>query len=610
MHLNKEQQDVVLDHHGIISVVAGPGSGKTRVLIERIDSILRKNKGIKPWEILVISFTNKVKQEIKARLYLKNPFLEGVEVHTFHTFAIKYLKIYADYVGLPKNFMILDEEGENTLVEEVYERLQMDKKIIKIREMVRLIDLYSNNTHSEIPDSILLEMPKISELYSEIKKSRGYLSFDDLLIYANLLLHSSAGSVISSKLKFVMVDEAQDLNDTQFKFVSALQKIGIKNILLVGDLDQAIYEWRGAAPELFKSFYSSSKKHVLKINYRSTPNIIDKSNKLIKHNLNRVDVEFNTVNENHTEPYYKMFNYRDDEIKFVGSKIKELITSGIKPCEIAILYRSNYLSSTYERALMQNHIDYVIYNGTEFYNRREIKDTLALLKVIYNHSDELSWKRILLNIEGFGKVAFKKIQEIPAVSFFDKIYTALKNKKIAKKHIEVMENLLFIYEEAFKSVGKVKYSNITNTLFTKLNLEKCWSDENYEDRIENYKELLRLMDESFEDGKSLEEYIDNISLYTNQDENKNRDLCVKLMTMHSSKGLEFENVFIVATCDGIIPSDRSLQSDNGLEQERRLMYVAMTRAKKHLYLLASPVWQWGNINYSRASRFISEAGIV
>lgn len=610
MELNAEQKNVVLDHDGIISVVAGPGSGKTRVLIERIDSILKKNKGVKPWEILVISFTNKVKQEIKARLYAKNPFLESVEVHTFHTFAIKYLKIYADYVGLPKNFMILDDEGEHILMEEVYQRMDIDKKVIKIREMVNLLENYNNNLTNEIPDEYLSKMPKINEIFNEVKHLRGYLSFDDLLLYLNLLLNSPAGSIIAKKLKYIMVDEAQDLNKTQFKFIHLLKDIGVKNILLVGDLDQAIYEWRGALPELFKGFYNNSKQHALAINYRSTPNIINKSNSLIKYNTDRVNVDFRTVNAPSHEPFFKMFNRRDEELDFVGKTISNLLKNGTKPCEISILYRSNFLTSVYERYLMKYNIPYFIYNGTEFYQRKEIKDALAFLKVIYNPADEISWQRIILNLEGFGKVGFNKVKNTAGANFFDKIYTSYVNKKIPKKSLEVVKTLLDTYEEIFQQLKTDKYSNIVNLLVGKLNISKCWDDESYEDRMENYNELLRLMDESYNDGKTLEEYIDNISLYTNQDENKNKDDCVKMMTMHSSKGLEFENVFIVATCDGIIPSARSLSSEFGLEQERRLMYVAMTRAKKNLFVLASPFEQWGSISHNRASRFVIEAELV
>ena len=628
MELNKEQSDIVNEHNGIISVVAGPGSGKTRVLIERVENILLKNKGVKPSEILIISFTNKVKQEIKSRLFKQNPLLESVEVHTFHTFAIKYLKKYCDYINLPKNFMILDNDSSNIIMSEVYDIMKIDKSDIKYREMISLVsdfqeDIKTNDLSSNIPDFIKENLPNIVNLYNKIKIEKGYLDFNDLLLYLNKLLSKDIGKNIQNNIKFVMIDEAQDLNMTQFNFVKLMMNNGARNILLVGDLDQSIYEWRGAKPQLFYDFYNKSeKKFHLGMNYRSTMEIVSSSKLLIKNNKDRVDIDFNTKKIG-TVPFFRHFLSQSQEVNFLCEKIKELLSNNVKPNEIAILYRSSYLTGIYERSLMSCGIKYYMYNGTEFYNRLEIKDSLSLLKVLYNNNDEISWMRILMNLNGVGKTTIKKIKAIKEntkANYFDVINTALilskdkkaKNKIFSDKNIPHVENLLNTYGKVIDNYREMRFSSLLRHFVNNLDYKNIWSDENKDERMENYSELLKMMDEAYESGMNFEEYIDNVNLNTNIDELKNQEECIKLMTMHSSKGLEFDYVFLIGVVDGIIPSNKTISEhqDNGLEQERRLMYVAMTRARKELFLLSSKVLTWGNSsNFDFPSRFVKEAGL-
>lgn len=613
MNLDIHQQNAVDDIHGVISVIAGPGAGKTRVLIERTSKILENDYTVNPNEILIISFTNKVRGEIKERLYKKNHVLSGVQVHTFHSFAIVNLRKYCDYIDLIKNFTILDTEGENIILEEIYKEMNLNKKDIKYREMISLIEKYNERQFSDIPDVILELMPTIIKKFDEKKLKKGYLSFDDLLILFNKLFETPAGQLIAKSFKYIMCDEAQDLNKIQFNLINLLQTNGVKNIMLVGDLDQAIYEWRGAKPELFSNFYKNSKQHTLIYNYRSTPNILTNTNKLISNNKKRVPISFETVNNSHINPIFKRFISNTDFYKYLGDEIKNQIKSGVKPDDIAILYRNNFLSREYEKILRLHNIPYVIYNGIEFYNRKEIKDALALLKIIYNPSDEISWVRVLSMLDGIGKAVISKIKAINTDSWFDKIYSYTLTLKETSKYYFELKDLLNIFEEIFNNNSnyeEMNYPYIVETLVEQLNLrEEHWNDESFDERIENFKELMQTMNECYKDGKNLTEYIDDISLSINLDEVKPQD-CIRLMSMHSSKGLEFDTVFILGGVNEIIPGK---SNDLNSEDERRLMYVAMTRAKKHLYCLVSNVNYFSNNGMEssiRPSVFYKEADLL
>lgn len=591
MNLDKHQQDAVNDLNGIISVIAGPGAGKTRVLIERTYNILENDFTVNPNEVLIISFTNKVRKEIKDRLYKRNTVLNNVQVHTFHSFAILNLRKYCDYIDLIKNFTILDTDGENLILEEIYLELNLNKKEIKYREMIDLIENYNNHKLSDIPASLSEIIKVVVKKFDEKKLKKGYLSFDDLLFYFNKLFFTPAGELISKQFKYIMCDEAQDLNQIQFELINLLKEKGVKNIMLVGDLDQAIYEWRGAKPELFHNFFKNSKQHTLIYNYRSSPNIINKTNQLINKNINRVNVEFKTVNPEYKDIVFKRIIDKNNFSTYLASEIKNQIQNGISPDQISLLYRNNYLSREYEKILRNNSIPYIIYNGVEFYNRKEIKDAIALVKVIYNPCDEVSWIRILSSLDGVGKSTINKIKSIEIESWFDKIYTySLTMKETHKNYFEI-NDLLNTYQEVlsgYEDLDQINYPYITEQLIEKLNFkENNWNDESLDERIENFKELMETMREFYKDGKSLTEYIDSVSLTTNLDEIKPQE-CVKLMSMHSSKGLEFDTVFILGGVQEIIPGK---SKDKNWEDERRLMYVAMTRAKKNLYCLIS------NVNY-------------
>lgn len=605
MELNLDQRKIVDDHSGFISVVAGPGSGKTRVLVERVFELVKE--GVDPRSILLISFTNKVCAEIKYRLRIRNFKLELVQVHTFHSFGVKILRENGIYVGVNRNFNVIDDQDAKQILNEVYKIHDINKKDYPIAKVFPKI--YNMKRTLEMPQELIGETiyHTIFNYYTYYKRQNGYLDFEDILVFAEGLLKTEAGSIYATKIQYLMVDEAQDLNKIQYSFVNLLIDKGLKNVLLVGDFDQNIYSWRGATPRLFKDFYAKSKKYELGINYRSTPEIVECAKNLIENNPDRIKLNLRTYNESHVKPHFQMFSSQHEQVDWVTNKIKNLIQSGVIPQEIAILYRSNYLSREYEASLIIKNIPYTIYNGFEFYGRREIKDVISLLKIIYNPSDEVAWIRVLLNLESVGEKTIDKIQKLPGENLAQKLIF-LKNENpssISKTIKEKINNLLTHIQIAQDK--KLIFEKVTYLVDT-LEYFKIWDDGNLEDRIENYQELLRSIEAFDKENLKLEDFLENVFLLSKHDEVFGIKDKIKLMTMHSSKGLEFEHVFIVNAVDGVIPSSRSLE-EGDLEEERRLMYVAMTRPRRDLYISYSPVFNFHDY-FGNISRFIYESKII
>lgn len=606
MELDENQKKIAYDFDGEIAVVAGPGSGKTRCLIERTYNMY--NSKIDPKSILLISYTNKIRAEIKYRLRQRNENLEKVLVHTFHSFGIYLLRKYGMYVQLNSNFNVIDDSDIKTILNRIYTELEISKKDFPIKKAITELKIifqkkselytssikfieYLNSISKKMESNI---MDTIFNYFTYYKRQDNYLDFDDILFYTNALLYIPEANSIVKNIKYVMIDEAQDLNSTQYEFINLLKKNNICNILLVGDFDQNIYSWRGARVDLFKNFFDnkSTKKYYLNINYRSTPQIVSTSRKLIENNTDRIKINLISDNIDGPKPQYLFFNSSIEETQWVVNKIENIISKGVTPSEIAILYRANYLSREFESELVKHNVNYIIYNGFDFYSRIEIKDTIALLKLIVNPKDRLSWERILLNIPGIGP---KKVSKILNSDFSN---LSQKDKTTISEYMAY-----FDYAKSLNTIqAKVTY------LIDKLNYKEIWDDGNLDERLENYSELLRYIATFDDENIELSEFLDNISLLSKQDEHKNIDECIKLMTLHSSKGLEFEYVFIVNAVDGIIPNQRSIE-DNLINEERRLMYVGMTRSKKNLIITASPFYGYSDCYFS-PSRFIKEAGIV
>lgn len=607
MQLDKYQEEIANDFIGKIAVVAGPGSGKTRTLIERAERIFYS--GEEPQSILLISYTNKVRSEIKRRLRERDLELEKVNVHTFHSFGVFLLRLYGSLVGINKNFEVIDDEDAKRILNKIYTELGISKTDYPVKKtLVRLSEIYDkkresfNNSdafvgflNSLLPPSIINSddvYEDIFSYYTYYKRNNNYLDFDDILSYTNALFYKDEAQRIVQRIKYVMVDEAQDLDNTQYELISLLEDSGISNILLVGDFDQNIYSWRGARTDLFRAFYSEAKKYSLGVNYRSTPAIVKLSRNLIEKNGNRIDIDLvSNVSDSPFTPICNFFGSSDAELNWVSERIQELTNKDVEPTEIAILYRANYLSRPIEGELIKKNIKYVIYNGFEFYQRKEVKDCISLLKLLVNRSDRIALERCVLNLPNIG----------PKKSGF------VLNDNLEKLSSNDCQTVEQFYSVLDKASDLELISSKLQYMVEQLQYKDIWDDGNLEERLENYSELLRFIETFDDETIELQEFLDNISLLNKRDERTNLNECIKLMTLHSSKGLEFRFVFIINALDGIIPNDRSIAEDL-LEEERRLMYVGITRAKEQLYITASPFFGY-TAAYDRVSRFVKEAGI-
>ena len=605
MELDINQEKIANDFEGEIAVVAGPGSGKTRTLIERTERI--NNSINNPQKILLISYTNKVRSEIKRRLKEKNSVLEAVNVHTFHSLGVALLRRYGSFVGVNNNFEIIDDEDAKSILNRLYEEIGIRKSDFPIKNMLKEIrDLYKKKQSIYVDSRYFIKYLEsltpetkyetifdyVFNYYTYYKRNNHYLDFEDIIVYMNALLYVENAKKIIDNFEYVMVDEAQDLDTRQYELINMLKTNGVKNILLVGDFDQNIYSWRGARTDLFKAFYTEAKKYSLGFNYRSVPSIVNNSRKLIEHNSNRIDINLvSNQNDNGFRPVCNTFNCNSEEFEWVTSNIKKLLSSGTEPSEIAILYRANYLSRGIESELVKNNIKYVVYNGFEFYQRKEIKDCICLLKLIINRDNKVALERILGNFDGIGpkKISYILGGQLNHLSEND------------KARVEGFNTLL---DEADK---KKLISAKLEFLIDSLGYQKIWDDGNLEDRLENYSELLRFIETFDNELMGLKDFLDSISLLNKRDEQSNVNECIKLMTLHSCKGLEFKYVFIISALEDIIPNQRSIQE--GLtEEERRLMYVGITRAKEAFFITASPIYGYTSI-YNSISRFVNEANI-
>ena len=629
--LNVGQRRAIEITEGNIRVVACPGSGKTKTLVTRY-VYLTEEIGIPEENILCISFTNKATREVKERIKkIKGRHFDSNLITTYHGFCIKVLRGNMNFFHFPKNINILDYEDQKSILGEVYKELGISAKnnnyktilgkisAYKSSNVEFVVDFLSNPKESEVRDVELgvkdKEFSLILKEYLMKQRQTYYMDYDDIVHFTYVLLKRDKRvlSKWQEKVQYLMIDEFQDSDKIQIEIALMITEKS-KNLFIVGDDDQSIYSWRGAYPQFFVDF----DKHVenctdviLDTNYRSTKKIVSISNALIKNNKVRVSKDMITPNEEGMDIICFHGNTDRDESSWIANKITELIEDGASLDDIAILYRSNYQSRNIEESLLRIKIPYSIWGGTKFFERKEIKDIVSYLKLI-NSNDDVAFKRII-NVPR-RKMGPKKIEFIENVAEKEGIsfYEALKNNvddptfksvKI-KPFIEIIEHCR---ENNLLPSEAIRY------VLDKTGYEEELKLDSDEDRLENLAELVKFSRdfEMSEDviNASLEEYLEYIALYTDKDEESSVDGSIKLLTMHTSKGLEFNYVFVVGLNDGVVPNLKAVfdKGDIGLEEERRLMYVAMTRAKKRLFLTDS-----GGFSYDgkekETSRFIAELG--
>ncbi len=626
-NLNKSQKEVVTTTDGPVLVLAGAGSGKTRSIIYRT-AYLIKVKKVSPWNILIVTFTNKAAKELKYRL--KKTFMipaDNMWVGTFHSICAKILRYESSFLKFDSNFSIYDEKDSLTLLKKIFKRLDIDTKKFPISRVRNIISREKNNL--VLPDDFFsfhennyyTEMIfKIFKAYQNALLENNAMDFDDLLVNTAFLLHKNENirEKYSNKFKYVMIDEYQDTNYAQFKIVNLMAK-SHGNICVVGDDDQAIYGWRGADVRNILEFEKDYKKvKVIKLerNYRSTKQILDVANDLIKHNKTRHQKILITDNNEGEKPVLKSLDSEYDEAMFIAQKIEELLSNGYNAYDIAVFYRTNAQSRIFEKVFTTFGIKYKLVGSINFFARKEIKDVLAYLKILVNPNDDISFLRIInFPKRGIGKKALETLINLSQQTG-KSLYNTLKDNisKIPEKIRKKFEKFLMMTEKWNNLQSQTDLTSLIETVVQESGIANLY--ENSKDiqdisKWENISELIASVEEfveNFEEDREplLEEYLNQVSIQTSIDNSADDKNSISLMTIHNAKGLEFDCVFISGLEEGLLPHIKSLEDDT-VEEERRLFYVAITRAKKKLYITYANYRRYmETIEPTIMSRFLSE----
>ena len=640
-NLNEEQRKPVLHTEGPLMVIAGAGSGKTRVLTYKIIHLLKK--GVSPFNILALTFTNKAAKEMKERIskLTNDNQAKSIWMGTFHSVFARILRSESELIGYPPNFTIYDSYDSEKLISNIIKEMNLNKDFYKAKGIKNRVSSLKNsfitpknyfNQPELIESDKLANRIQFGEIYRNYVNrcfKSAVMDFDDLLLKTNQLLNSSPETLIKYQkiFKYILVDEYQDTNYSQYLIIKSLAD-RYQNLCVVGDDSQSIYSFRGANIDNilnFKKNYPECTTYKLEQNYRSSKNIVEGANSLIKKNKFKIDKNIWTLNNSGSKIILNRSQNDNDEGRFVASNIfEEKNNHQLNNGSFAVLYRTNAQSRSIEDALRKINIDYQVFGGLSFYQRKEIKDVTAYLRLVVNSNDEESFRRIVnFPPRGIGLKTLEKlliISERENISMYDTIniidkYPKLFNKGVMGR-ITDFRNLI----ESLKIESKTKNADyvLTNVINGSGIIDFYRNEGSVEsiNRIENIEELRSgindfiLEQKELADGDtSITRYLQDISLYSETDKSFSSDR-VSLMTIHMAKGLEFNVVYVVGIEENLFPSILSLNSSEDLEEERRLFYVAMTRAKDKLILSHCDFrFKWGNIIECEPSRFIDEVDI-
>ena len=626
--MNPQQQEAVEYTEGPLLILAGAGSGKTRVLTHRI-AYLMEEKGVKPWNIMAITFTNKAAQEMRERVDQIAGFgAESVWVSTFHSSCVRILRRYIDRLGYDNRFTIYDTEDSKTVMKEMIRRLDLDPKIYKERNLLSKISAAKNEmiTPNEYEKQVTRwEDRRVGEIYrayQEQLKKNNALDFDDLLVKTVELFRDcpEALDYYQERFRYIMVDEYQDTNTVQFQFVSRLAA-RYRNLCVVGDDDQSIYKFRGANIGNildFEKVFPDAKVIKLEQNYRSTQNILDAANEVIRHNKGRKEKRLWTENGTGDKVNFRQFQSGFEEAEFVAGEIGRKVRTGENHYrDFAVLYRTNAQSRLFEEKFLLANIPYKIVGGVNFYGRKEIKDLLAYMKTVDNSLDDLAVQRII-NVpkRGIGAATIGKVEAYAAeqdIHFYDALLEADYIPGLGRAAAKIRPFTLFIQslrsQLEYLSVKELLEKIIEDTGYVK-ELE-AEDTEEARARIENIDEFIsKAADyEASAAEPSLSGFLQEVALVADIDSVDDSSDYVLLMTLHSAKGLEFNEVYMAGMEDGLFPSYMTITGDDPseLEEERRLCYVGITRARKKLTLTAARQRMIrGETQYSKTSRFVRE----
>jgi DNA helicase II / ATP-dependent DNA helicase PcrA len=634
--LNEKQYEAVVDDSQYLRIIAGAGSGKTRVLTFRIAHLIQ-DEGVESNRILAFTFTNKVANEMKVRAakLISEEDPRRLNISTFHSWCARFLRQEITNLGLTRSFNILDDEDQKRTIKLVADDLGIPRSDDFVKDATSFIR--AKKMQGKLPNDVVIDrrsqnsvkLLEFFKLYEKKKNAMNSVDFDDLIIYSVLILKQfeDVRARWDNKYDYILVDEFQDTNDVQFELLTLLVKRST-SIYVVGDPDQTIYTWRGANQKVIldiNKIYMPMKTIILDQNYRSTSTILSASNKLIAHNKERVKKDLFTMNGEGDPIDLNRFRRGEEEGKYVVNTICELKKRDpdFHYGDVAVLYRSSYLSLKIENALTNRRIGYKVYGGLKFYERKSVKDCLAYFRILINEDDDVSFERIinvprrkigdtslvLIKTEaskaGLSMIKYlKSIQDyqtkIPArvLNSINDLFhemTIVQNK--LTENLEAYSEVLFSF---MKDIGYMDYLQLND------DEEKAREDEeNVEALISDVRVFLKDNPES-----NFTDYLENTALMSAQDEISDVD-CVSLMTVHTAKGLEFKYVFVVGLADSVFPNARAVDErcSAGLEEERRLCYVAFTRAKKHLYLSYNEDYNYSTAHNNIPSRFIKEAGL-
>lgn len=627
-HLNKEQQKAATHIEGPLLILAGAGSGKTATMTHRIAYLIEQ--GVSPYSILAVTFTNKAAGEMRERVEKLVGPCPGMWIMTFHAMSLRILREHYYAAGYDKNFVVYDTVDQKTIIKNIIKEQNIDSKQFPQAYLSAII---SKEKEADSDPEQFLEMngenPKTKVIYNVYKeyqrqlKANNAMDFDDLLVNALHVLRENTDILAQyqNRFKYIMVDEYQDTNHIQYEIIRMMAKAH-KNLCVVGDDDQCIYQWRGADIRNILDFekdFPTAKVIKLEQNYRSCGNILAAAHSVIKNNRGRKAKELWTDKEAGAPIVYKRADSDKEEAYYVAQEI-DLLSGGRSYDDFAVLYRTNAQSRLFEDALKRRHIPYQILSGFSFYERKETKDMICYMRLVVNPSDDLAVKRIINEPKrGIGPTTLGKLEALAKVnnrSLFETLSQEEVIYSLPAKSSASVKEMMDVMQLCQQEKDNLRVSDIYDNLLVKTGYLKALEDENTvesESRIENLLDFKSFIYD-FEEEKAatgekatLEEFLERVATDSDTDKYDDEAGKVTLMTMHSAKGLEFPIVFMPGMEDGLFPGHRALDSENGIEEERRLCYVGMTRAKEKLFLTSAAYRVlYGHGDYTRESTFLRE----
>lgn len=631
--MNDKQAEAVQTTEGPLLIMAGAGSGKTRVLTHRI-AYLIDEKFVNPWNILAITFTNKAAREMRERALALSPATKDTLIATFHSMCVRILRREADHIGYNRNFTIVDPGEQRTLMKRIVKALNLDPKKWSERSILATI----SNAKNDLLDERAYELGA-SDLYSqtvarcykayqeELRRSEA-MDFDDLIMMTLRLFDQNPDvlAYYQQRYQYIHVDEYQDTNHAQYQLVTLLAS-RFKNICVVGDADQSIYGWRGADMQNILDFekdYPDARVVLLEENYRSTKKILQAANEVIQHNRHRRPKKLWTQNADGEQIVYYRANDERDEAVFVASTISNMcLELGKSFKDFAVLYRTNAQSRTIEEALLKSNIPYTMVGGTKFYSRKEIRDVIAYLTVVANPSDNISFERIVNEPKrGVGPGTLDKLRQFAYGQGQSLLEAAssLEQSPLKGKAAQAMLALASLLSDLRADLDQLSITTLAEALLEKtgyLDMLRVQNTLESQARIENIEEFLSVT-KSFDDVSAQQQeheagidrlgrFLNDLALIADSDDGNAETAEVTLMTLHAAKGLEFPVVFLIGMEEGVFPLARAAEDQDELEEERRLAYVGITRAEECLFLTnANTRTLFGKSSYNRPTRFLKE----